>query len=229
MCRKRRRTKRLILPKGKWLRYRRVPTWRVWLCLVLLAAGILFPFFKFSHGWLSLHDPVEDADYYLVEGWMPDYALLEGCRWMEESRGKLMITSGGPLDRGFYLSQYHDFATLAASNLAAAGFPAEKILPVPAGAAQRDRTLTMATAVKDKLSQLAIPADRKRINIVSLGAHARRSKNTYQAVLGPDWKVGVICVADADFPRDDWWKHSAGLKKTVAELVAIVANRTGAD
>jgi hypothetical protein len=198
------------------------------LCLFALAAGVLVPFFKYSHSWLSQHEPLEDADYYLVEGWMPDYALMEGRRWMEENRGKLMLTSGGPVERGFYITEYHDFATLAAANLAAAGFPPEKLLPAPAGMAQRDRTLTMAMAVRDKLAQLNVPADRKRLNVVSLGAHSRRSKTTYQNVLGPEWQVGIISVPETDFPPDEWWKHSAGLKKTIAELVALVANRTGA-
>jgi hypothetical protein len=214
-----------LLPKGKWLRYRRLPTWRLW--LILLAAVVLpLAYLGYrSHDWLSRHDPLPDATYYVAEGWMPDYALLEAARYFEDDDADLLLTSGLRLERGMLLCEFKDHATLAGATLAKSGVAAQKILPCPAEPSKRERTLAMALAVKQQLETLNVPLDRRRLNLVSHGPHARRSASVYQTVLGESWQVGVICVPSQDYPLDGWYKTSEGIKRVAVELMALVGNR----
>jgi hypothetical protein len=210
----------------RWLRPRRMPTWRLWLVICLGLTALLGTVGYNTHAWLSLNNPVPDAPYYVVEGWMPDYAVIEGGRHFSDSENrKLVLTSGGPLDRGALFTEYKDFATLAAYTLAKSDVPDKQILPCPSVHQKRERTRVMAEHVKAQLELLNIPAEQKRINIVSLGVHSRRSRRVYADVLGPDWQVGVHCVTDADYDPEQWWKTSEGARSALTELVALTVNR----
>jgi hypothetical protein len=211
--------------QGKWLRYRRLPTWRLWLLLITVVGGGLGWLASQTHDWLSQNAPLERPKYYLAEGWLPDYAVGEAGRLFTEDKSNIILTSGGPLDRGSMLSSYKDFANVAASTLAATGVNPMRILPAPCAKPRRERTRVMAEAVKAQLDGLSVPPEDKTLNIVSLGVHSRRSLAVYRDVLGPEWKVGVVCVPDMDYPADQWYRTSAGARSSLTELVALLVNQ----
>ena len=80
-----------------------------------------------------------------VEGWAPDYVLAAAKHEFGDANAVLLLTTGLPLERGMFLSEYKDFATLAAATLAKMGMESGKMYPVPAPAAQRDRTAAMVS------------------------------------------------------------------------------------
>jgi len=209
--------------KPFWFRRRSVPvpTWKTW--FVLFTATGLFGWWFVStvHNWLSVTDPAERAPYVIVEGWAPDYVLEEVMATAKETPVKRIFSTGIPLDQGSFLVSYNNYAQLAAASLAKMGVDPKLICPVPATPAKTDRTRTMATALKVVLDGEKISAEDRRINIYTLGTHARRSRKIFQEVLGSDWKVGVISIPSEDYDPDKWYRQSGGVKNVLDELVAL--------
>jgi hypothetical protein len=198
-----------------------VPTWKTWVVL-LSATGLLgWWFVSHVHGWLAVVEPVETAPYVIVEGWAPDYVLEEVMDTAKETPVKRIFTTGIPLDRGTFLSEYRNYAELCAASLAKMGVTPQQICPVPAGEAKTERTRTMALALKKVLDAENIPAADRRINLFTLGTHARRSRKIFQEVLGSGWQVGVISIPSEDYDAGKWYRQSGGVKTVLDELVAL--------
>ena len=212
----------LSAPKpSKWFRVRRMPTWRIWLpsfTLLLVVGGWLGPK---VHGWLAVTERVDGARYVVVEGWVPDYVVLAAEREFDDLDAKLMLTTGIPLDTGSTLIESKDYATVAATTLAKFGMNPKSIYPVPAPAVARDRTAAMAAALKQALDGLNVPAEDRKIQLVTFATHARRSRKIFQRELGPDWKVGIVSIANTNYPAEQWYRHSAGAKSVIDEIVAL--------
>jgi hypothetical protein len=216
-------------PVSKWSRLRRLPTWRIWLPLLFITGGLFYWLGPNVYGWLALTERISGARYVVVEGWVPDYVLTAAKHEFDDANAVMLLTTGLPLDHGSFLSEYKDFATLAATTLAKMGMESGKIYPVPAAAAPRNRTAATATALKMTLNGLQVPALDKKLVLVTLGSHARRSRSIYRQVLGPGWQVGVISVPHRDFPADTWYKHSSGAKDVINELVALTVMMLGGE
>jgi uncharacterized SAM-binding protein YcdF (DUF218 family) len=60
------------------------------------------------------------------------------------------------------------------------------------------------------------------INLVTEGAHARRSRLLFQEALGEDIKVGVIAVPSPDFDPKRWWRYSEGVEDVVDEGIGYL-------
>jgi len=214
-----------------WFRRRflPVPTWKTWL-VVITALGLLaWAFVATVHDWLAAVKPVERAPYIIVEGWVPDYVLEEAMAAAKEGEVQRIFTTGVPLDRGTFLSEFQNYAQLSAASLAKMGLDPQRICPVPAAEAKTERTRTMAKALKTVLDAENIPAAERRINLYTLGTHGRRSWRIFQDVLGSDWQVGVISVPSKDYDAGRWYRQSGGAKTVLNELVALGVQSTGGD
>jgi uncharacterized SAM-binding protein YcdF (DUF218 family) len=60
------------------------------------------------------------------------------------------------------------------------------------------------------------------INVVTEDVHARRTRLLFQKALGKNVRVGIIAVANADYPANEWWHYSQGLKTVVSEFAAYL-------
>jgi hypothetical protein len=214
-----------------WFRRRfvPVPTWKTWLVILTLVAMLAWWFVSSVHGWLAAVKPVERAPYMIVEGWAPDYVLEEAMAAARDGEVKRIFTTGVPLDRGTFLTEYRNYAELCAASLAKMGIEPQRLCPVPASAAKTDRTRTMARALKAVLDGENIPAAEKRINLYTLGTHGRRSWRIFKEVLGSDWQVGVISVPSEDYDASRWYRQSGGAKTVLDELVALAVQSTGGE
>jgi uncharacterized SAM-binding protein YcdF (DUF218 family) len=193
-----------------------MPTWRLWAVLGVLAALALLAL-RGSPQFLSVTAPVEAA-VLVVEGWLPDHALVEARNEFESHDYELIVTTGGPLDEGAMFSSYRTYAELAAAALLELGMDPTQVKVAPAPSSRRNRTYAAAIGLKRWLDENR-PGTRE-VNVVSRGAHARRSRLMYQRALGEDCRVGIIAAADRDYPADKWWRYSAGLKRVVTEALA---------
>jgi hypothetical protein len=214
---------------SKWFRHRRIPTWRILLPLLLILGWLFCWLSSNVYGWLAVTERISGARYVVVEGWAPDYVVATAKHEFDDSNAVLMLTTGLPLDKGIFLSEYKDFATLAAAALVTMGMEPGNVYAVAAPAAQRNRTAATAIALKTALDGLQVSAPDKKLLLVTLGTHALRSRTVYQRTLGPDWEVGVVSVPQSDFPEDAWYRHSAGAKGVIGELVALVVLASGGD
>lgn len=188
--------------------------------LVLLL--VLFLFFGYLfltniHPFLAKQNPIQ-AEILVIEGWVQDYALEQVKKEFETATYQILVTTGGPLEKGSLFSGFKDYATLAASLLREMGIDSGRIFSVPAPAVLKDRTFASALALKEWILKNQLPY--RKMNIISLGVHARRSHFLFRKALGKDFSVGIITIADRNYDRNRWWKSSYGVRSILDEWFA---------
>jgi hypothetical protein len=202
----------LIKRQNVWL-----PTWRGWLLGFLLAAAALITGMLRIHAFLAVNQPIS-SQVMVVEGWLPDFALKKAVETFKSQNYHLMVVTGGPIAAGHVLVKYQNYAELAATIMEQLGIDRSLMVVIPAPAVIKDRTYASAVAMKNWLaaSQLTL----KTLNLVTLGAHARRSRLLFEQALGPGIKVGVMALEDPGYDQRQWWKSSPGVRTTLGELIA---------
>ena len=173
--------------------------------------------FKNASYFLSLNHPIE-AKIMVVEGWIPDYALEKAKFEFEKGGYQMLITTGGPLSKGFFLSDYGTHAELAAATLIATGFPNDKLSSVSAQKVKKDRTYASAVALKRWLVDNNIKET--NFNVVSLGTHARRTRLLFKKAFDGEYSIGIIAIENEDYNSRKWWKSSSGVRSVLNELIA---------
>jgi len=195
------------------------PTITGWILIGVNLTTILLIFLLNIHPYLAKSAPV-GGELLVVEGWQPDYALKEAARIFSEGNYKLLVSTGGPLDQGSYLLQYKTYAHLARLCFHEMGIADSLTVAVPAESVRKDRTYQSAIALKKWLESSEISV--KKLDLLSLGAHTRRSALVFEKVLKPQIKVGKISVENADYDSGKWWKSSEGVKTVYSELISLV-------
>jgi hypothetical protein len=189
--------------------------------IVCVIALLSFGFLNI-HAFLAKSSPV-DADVLVVEGWLPDYALQSALAEFRQGSYQKLITIGGSLPRGFYLSEYKNFAELAAATLTALGLDREQILIVADPSESQNRTYSSAVILDRWLatSQLQI----KALNLYTLGTHARRSWLLFKKTLEPQISVGIIANEPLNYDAKNWSHSSEGVRTVISELLAYLSVR----
>jgi hypothetical protein len=193
-----------------------VPTLVGWLLIFILICVAFCILINSVHPFLSLNKPIEAK--VLVEGWLPDYAVAMAMNEFKKSNYSKLITTGGPLEQGEYLSEYTTFAQLSAATFKKLGLDSNVIVAVPTPEVGKNRTYASACDVKRWIdtSKLSIHS----INLVSQGAHSRRSWLLYQRAFGEKIKVGIICSPDKSYDAKKWWMSSKGFRAVTDEIIA---------
>lgn len=208
---------RLIHRHQKW-----TLTAQGWGVLLLCAATLIIFTITHIHPFLAVNSPLK-ADFLVVEGWVPDYALKQAITEFKNGNYRQIITTGGPLDKGSYLVQYKNAAELSAATLKALGLKKEKLIVVPAPGVIKDRTYAAAIAFSQWLSTSDLKLE--SINLYTYDAHARRSWLLFKKALGPKIKVGVIAAETLDYEPKKWWSSSAGVREVIDETIAYIYAR----
>jgi hypothetical protein len=211
------------LKPGKpfWGLFRRceclVPTWRGWVLVLMLMATLVVGVGGNLHAFLAVTAPVP-AEVMVVEGWAPDYAYREAVAEFKRGGYRKVYVTGGSLEQGSHLSDYQTYAKLGAALLARMDLSGDVVEAVPAERVRQDRTHASAVALSIWMQQNnATPAS---FNVVSFGAHARRSWLLFEKVFEGRAKVGVIAVEDRDYDSKRWWRASQGVRVVLDELIA---------
>lgn len=214
-------TIKLIVNKLIKKRYTWSLTAMGWLVTVfLLGLIVLTPLF-YLHNFLALQRPLPNADVLVVEGWLSDQALLMAIEEFEAGEYQFLVTTGLPLEKGYYLAEYKTFAQLTEATLLKLGFPANQLVAVPTKYVMKNRTMATALSVKKWLlsqSNLSV----KSMNIVSWGPHSRRSWLIFQQVMQPEFSVGIIAIPPTSYDPARWWQSSEGFRATISELIAYI-------
>ena len=95
------------------------------------------------------------------------------------------------------------------------GLPAELVQMVPSHVSGRERTYSSAIALREWFREHNMQV--RSLNIVTEGAHARRTRLLFEEAFGRDVKIGVIAVPSPDFDARRWWYYSEGLEEIVGE------------
>jgi uncharacterized SAM-binding protein YcdF (DUF218 family) len=198
-------------------------SWRGWLILasVLLVMGALcidrvYPFLAVTHR--------VNANILVVEGWIHEYAIRAAVKEFQTNHYQRAFTTGGPVaGTGRYINDFQTSASVGADLLRRNGLAKESVQMVPSRVMDRDRTYGSAVALRDWFRDHNM--DVHGIDIVTEDLHARRTRLLYQKAFGKDVQVGIIAVANVDYPANRWWHYSEGLKDVVSEFAAYLYAR----
>ncbi len=171
------------------------------------------------HNFLAKTSRV-NADVLVVEGWLPDYAIESAVAEFKQGSYHKIITIGGSLPRGFYLSEYKNFAELAAATLISLGLDPEQILIISDASHSQGRTSKSAVILHQWLSTSEIQID--ALNLFTLGTHARRSWLLFKKTLEPKISVGIIAVEPLNYEAKTWWHSSEGFRTVISEFLAYM-------
>jgi hypothetical protein len=211
-------------PFGGFLRRRfcLVPTWQGWCLLFLTATALATIVIRNLYPFLAIHAPVPDG-ILVVEGWVPDYALEAAIVEFHRHQYRKLYVTGGPLYQGAPLSEYKTHAELGAATVVRLGLSSDDVQPVPAPAMRQDRTYASAVALRNWLHQHG--ARPTNFNVITMGAHARRTRLLFEKAFGGGSRVGIVLVEDRDYDAQRWWKSSQGVKSVVGEMIAYTYAR----
>jgi len=187
--------------------------------LLLVGAFVLkgvYPFLAITHR--------VDSNILVVEGWIHEYAIRVAVKEFQGNHYQRVFTTGGPVGgSGGYINDFYTSASVGADLLKKCGLPNERLQMVPSRVMDRDRTYGSAVALRNwfRDHNMVVSA----INVVTEDVHARRTRLLFQKALGKDIQVGIIAVANADYPANRWWHYSQGVKDVVSEFAAYLYAR----
>ena len=186
-----------------------------WFFIIL---GIFITFvvvFPNLYTFLAVTHRVE-AKVLVVEGWVHPYAIRAAVEEFRTGRYDRIFTTGGPVvGKGGYVNDFQTEASVGAEQLKKQGIPDDVLQMVPTRIIGRDRTYASAVALKRWFRQHDAPVG--SLNVLTEGAHARRSRLLFQEALGDDVDVGIISVQSPDFDEAHWWHYSQGMEDVVQE------------
>ena len=193
--------------------------------VIALALTIILFLFAVTQiqSFLAVTSPIL-ADTLVVEGWIDDNGLKQALAEFERGSYRQIITTGIPLQKGYYLSDYKDFANLEAASLEAMGGDKNKIIPIPTPGVLKDRTHASVLELNKWLvnSQQNSHQKIESINLFSDNVHSRRSWMIYKKILEPKIKVGVIAAENFSYNPKRWWGSSEGIRTVLPEAIGYI-------
>ncbi len=194
-----------------------VPTLRGWGLAALSVAALALIGMCRIGPFLTVSDPVPGG-VLVVEGWGPDYVMeVAAAEFKRNHYAKLFVT-GIPLAQGTLLSEYTNYACVGAATLLKLGLSTNDVQAVPTDKTRRDRTYHMALSLKKWLREHDLPPT--KINLITVGPHARRSRLLFEKALGKGVTVGVLAVPDREYDEQYWWNSSQGVRTIIGEALA---------
>jgi DUF218 domain len=192
---------------------------------IAIALIVYFIFFAITHvhSFLAVTSPIKSAEVLIVEGWLPDYAIEEALTEFKNGSYRQIVTTGGSVAKGSYLTRYNNFAEVTAATFIKLGLEAEKVVAVPTPFVVKDRSYASAAEFYRWLSNSNLQIE--SINLFSLDVHTRRSWLIFKKLLNPDIKVGVIAAKTQDYDPDKWWASSAGVRTIIDEGIGYIYAR----
>jgi len=196
-----------------------LPTWSGALLILALLASIGAAVGARAYALLAPTQPVPEARTLVVEGWMAPGDLRQAAAVARAGRYERVLTTGAPTPSLSDAGGWESVAARAAAFLSAQGLDRAAVIAVPAPLTPQDRTYVSAVAVRDWAQRTGTRLD--AIDLVSTGAHTRRSWLIYRMAFGPGVRVGAIAVTPSEYDAEHWWTSSQGVKTTLGEILSL--------
>lgn len=208
---------------SRWKLFRRrecvVPTWKGWIILVGLAATLILLLLRCVFPFLAVNAP-EPARVLVVEGWGSDDVMAQALEEFRRNHYETLVSSGGLIEKGSPLTQFKTWAEFGAETLRRLGADTNSLHAVVPPVAKKDRTYVSAVAVREWLrARGSMPP---AINVMSVGAHSRRTRLMYEAAFGKELRIGIIAAEEKGFDPKHWWASSQGFRVVVDEVIAYL-------
>lgn len=196
-------------------------SWKGRLAVAAFALVMGIELFLNIRPFLAVTNRVQNAKFLVVEGWVDEFAIEAGVQEFKAGPYQRVFATGGPIEgQGGYINDYHTTASVGADLLKKDGIPGASLQMVPSRVSDRDRTYYSAVALRDWFLEHNLHVD--SINVLTEGAHARRTWLLFQEAFGKDVKVGVISVSNPDYDPRYWWRYSDGVREVSSEAMAYV-------
>ena len=189
-----------------------------------LVVALLVPLARNAYGLFVPEVPARGPDgqgarTLVVEGWMGPSELDQVAAQVASRGYRRVLTGGGPIEPWQDVGGWASYAERSAAQLRPRLPAAVPVIAVPAPESLRERTYVSALAVRAWLeaAEPGVPP----IDLVTSGAHARRSWLLYRMAFGGRSEVGVVSTRQEGFDADHWWRSSAGTKALVGELIGF--------
>lgn len=199
-----------------------VPSLRGWILLALSFGALAILAALEMEPFLSVTDPVPGG-VLVVEGWVPDYILEVAITEFKHNQYAKLFVTGIPLQQGAPLSEYRNYAYLGAATLLKLGLSTNVVQAIPTPLTRQDRTYAMALSLKHWLREHGMAPT--KVNLITSGPHARRSRLMFEKALGTDFPVGVLAVPAIDYDERHWWRSSQGVRIIISEVIAYTYAR----
>jgi len=187
--------------------------WRFKLSVLAVLAILVYYLMTHLYFYLAPQQKVE-SDFLVVESWMNDDALKESLEIFRQGHYKHMFITGGPLNEGYYLMNYKSTSDFALDTFLHLGASADSMSIISRDLVWRDRTYHTALKLNEYLQENY--PDIHSFNIVSLGAHSRRSWLLFQLAM-PNYKIGIITIDAKLHDPEKWWTTSKGFRSVFTE------------
>ena len=209
----------LIRRRQVWL-----PTLWGALLLLALAAVMIVAIGRHAYALLAPNQPAHGRDgtgarTLVVEGWLGQEELDQAAARFRAGHYQRVLTTGGPIEPWGDVGGWHNYAARAADYLRGHGLAAAQVIALPAPASLQDRTYLGAVMVRDWAQHSGTALD--AVDLVSAGAHARRSRWLYRMALGDPVEVGIYAALPAGYDAVRWWTNATGAKLTVGEVLSL--------
>ncbi len=189
-----------------------------WLLVVALMVALGIIGVRNAVSFLSAENTLA-AKVMVVEGYIPDYAYREILDRFHKENYSLIVATGTTYDQGFYITNIKSSAELIGNSLLYLGFDSTKLAVVAVSEdVQVDRTYHSALVTRNYLR--AHHPEIVKINVVSLGPHARRSLYLFEMAYEPEIEVGNIVIPQIGVDEKDWYKTSRGFRTVLDEGIA---------
>ena len=179
----------------------------IFLIFIFLGSGVIaiyaYPFFAISK---PLH-----GDIMVIEGWLHAEELRSALQHYKVGKYAQIVVTGGNFaykTAKILVSEWQIDPDLV--KVVVRDMPNEKF--------ERDRTFNSALGLRHWLLEV----DKKKVDIVTRGHHARRSFILFQIALDGVAKVGIIAVSPYNYDPDYWYDSSAGFRAVIGEIIAYI-------
>ena len=143
------------------------------------------------------------------------YARINGINLHALQRSVRIHRSSGAVGTGT-----PSFADATADALIDLGIPASRIKRLPTVLSGDSRTWANAQRFAAEAHEHGII----RVDVISFGIHARRSRLAYSKACGDKVIVGVRGIEDPELEHGRWWHSLNGWRKVIRELIGVPAS-----
>ena len=160
------------------------------------------------HPFLALNRPVE-AKVMVIEGWIPEESLKFAASLFKADHYDLIITNGGDVRLNNPENFYNTYAEMAQNKLMQMGINGNQIIAVRTLKINRSKSYSYARSTVAWL--LKNMRATKAVNILTLGAHARKSYVLYKKAAGKALEIGIISAPPVKYDPTFWYFSTYGI------------------
>lgn len=199
-----------------------VPTWKGVLFAGLTGVLLAYWALRASHPFLAVNAPVE-AEVLVVEAWVPDYILKQGLDLSRAGNCRYLLLTGGTVRSEIDPEPDDTYAHMAMTRLQRITTDLERVKVIASPEPDRDRTYSSAVAVRKWLTEKGFEVN--RLNVLTVGPHARRSRLMFEHAFGSGVEIGIISGRSREYDAEHWWRYSEGVKEVLSEGAAYLYAR----